>query len=351
MAPRPAADDDTESAADGPSPATDDPPASDNPIATGAPRATDAAPPEPRKAVPDGGRAPSEGAAATAASGEAVARSSNSFVGDFWINFKRWNLKAVRNPFVLVVSLVQPIIFLVLFTQVFGNLAGGALGGPGGAGPSYETFLVPAIAVQVSLAAAVTSGIGLVNDIENGMFEKVLVSPMRRTAVFLGKTAAELLRIAIQIGIILVLGVLLGAELTLGIPGALGIMAVGVLFSLWFIALSNTLAVLTRDQESTIIVANLLQFPLLFLSSAFLPLSTLPAWIQTFATYNPVTYGVDAARAIMLDADVMTVLDVTAFGGLWDSVVPGLAVLLALDLVLGGVAVFMLRRASSSAVK
>jgi len=290
----------------------------------------------------------SETAAATAAKGATTERSANSFLGDVWTNFKRWNLKAVRNPFVLVVSLVQPVVFLVLFTQVFGSVAGGAL--PGGI--SYETYLVPAIAIQVSLAAAVTSGIGLVNDIEEGMFEKVLVSPMNRTAVFLGKTLAELLRIAIQIGIILVLGVALGAEVATGVAGALGIAAVGVLFSLWFIAFSNTLAVLTRDQESTIIAANLLQFPLLFLSSAFLPLESLPGWIRTVATLNPVTYGVDAARAIILDADVLTAIDVSlGLGGATDTLVPAVAVLLALDLALGAVAVTMLSRATSSKVQ
>jgi ABC-2 type transport system permease protein len=194
--------------------------------------------------------------------------------------------------------------------------------------------------------------VGLVNDIEEGMFEKVLVSPMSRSAVFIGKTLAEVLRIAVQIAIILVLGVALGAEIATGVAGALGIMAVGVLFSLWFVSFSNTLAVLTKDQESTIIGANLLQFPLLFVSSAFLPLSALPGWIQTVAAFNPVTYGVDAARAIILDADVMTVIDVsTGYGGLWDSVIPGVAVLLALDLVLGGVAVYMLTRATSSNVQ
>jgi len=287
-------------------------------------------------------------AAATAAEGPTLERSANTFVGDVWTNFKRWNLKAVRNPFVLVVSLVQPIIFLVLFTQVFGNIAGRAL--PGGI--SYETYLVPAIAIQVSLAAAVTSGVGLVNDIEEGMFEKVLVSPMNRTAVFLGKTLAELLRIGIQICIILVLGVALGAEVATGVAGALGIVAVGVLFSLWFISFSNTLAVLTKDQESTIIAANLLQFPLLFLSSAFLPLEALPGWIQTVATLNPVTYGVDAARAIILDADVMTVIDVSlGYGAALDTIVPAVAVLGALDLVLGAVAVYMLSRATSSKVR
>jgi len=288
--------------------------------------------------------------AAAGVAGEGGGRSSNTFLGDVWVNFKRWNVKAVRNPFVLVVSLVQPVIFLVLFTEVFGNVAGRAVS-EGLPGVSYETYLVPAIAIQVSLAAAVTSGIGLVNDIENGMFEKVLVSPMNRTAVFLGKTAAEVFRIAIQVAIILGLGVLLGAEIETGVVGAAAIVATGIVFSLWFIALSNSLAVLTRDQESTIIGANLLQFPLLFLSSAFLPLETLPDWIQTFARLNPVTYGVDTARALMLDRDVMTVLEVSRFEGAMNTVVPGFAVLLGLAVGFGAVAVFLLSRASSSDVQ
>ena len=299
----------------------------------------------------DGDGAAASADAATAATDDrGPVGSGNTFVGDVWVNFKRWNLKAVRNPFVLVVSLVQPIIFLVLFTEVFGTVAGGAVN-QGIPGISYETYLVPAIAVQVALAAAITSGVGLVNDIENGMFEKVLVTPMNRTAIFVGKTAAEVFRIAVQIGIIIGLGVALGAEVVSGVVGVVGIVAVGVLFSLWFVAFSNALALLTRDQESTIIGANLLQFPLLFLSSAFLPLEALPGWIQTFARFNPVTYGVDAARSLMVDQDVMTVIEVSWFGGTLDGVAPGLAVLAALDLLLGGVAVFLLARASSSDVK
>ncbi|MBB6647484.1 ABC transporter permease [Halobellus ruber] len=284
------------------------------------------------------------------ATAPAGGRSGNTFAGDVWVNFKRWNLKAVRNPFVLVVSLVQPIIFLVLFTEVFGRVAGGAVN-RGIPGITYETYLVPAIAIQVALAAAITSGVGLVNDIENGMFEKVLVTPMNRTAVFTGKTAAEVFRIAIQITIILGLGTLLGAEIATGVVGAVGIVAVGVLFSLWFVAFSNALAIVTRDQESTIIGANLLQFPLLFLSSAFLPLASLPGWIRTFARVNPVTYGVDAARSLMIDRDVMTVIEVAWFDGTLDGVVPGVLVLIGLAVVFGGVAVSLLARASSSDVR
>ena len=284
----------------------------------------------------------------------------NGFARDTWINLKRWALKTTRNPFVMTVSLLNPIIFLVLFTEVFGQITGGAISQSLGTEAIYVTYLVPAIVVQTSLIAATTSGIGLVEDIESGMFEKVLVSPMHRGAVFLGKSLSEVLRIVVQTSIVLVLGYVLlyvdsGASfqeyIATGWLGMLGIVAVGIVFSVWFTAFSNVMALLTRDQESTIIAVNLLQFPLLFLSSAFLPLDILPGWVQTVAALNPITYGVDAARALMFGQDVMTVLEVTAFGGMWDTLVPALAVLVVLDLVLGAVAVHFLNRASSSKVQ
>jgi ABC-2 type transport system permease protein len=281
---------------------------------------------------------------------DGVRLSRNTFAGDFWANFKRWTVKSTRNPFFLFLSLIQPIIFLVLFTQVFGGVATGAINS-GEASVSYTTYLVPAIAMQVALAAAASSGIGLVNDMEEGMFEKVLVSPMNRTAVFLGKTASELLLILIQIGIILVLGTVLGGEIATGFAGAIGIMAVGFLFSVWFVSLSNILAVVSRDQETTALGANIIQFPLLFISTAFLPLDALPGWIQTVAGFNPVTYGVDAARALVLGRDVMTVIELNAFGGIWDTLVPAVSVLLVLDVVVGGVAVYVLKSATSSSVR
>lgn len=265
-----------------------------------------------------------------------------SFVNNVYANAKRWTIKAFRNPFVLVVSLVQPIVFLVLFTQVFGTVTGKAV-----PGTSYETYLVPAIAIQVSLAAAATSGIGFVNDIEEGMYEKVLASPMRQTEVFLGKTLAELFRMAVQIAIILGLGVVLGARIHTGFLGALGVIGVGVLFSVWFIAFTNTVAVLTEDQESTIITSNFIQFPLLFLSSAFLPVNTLPGWIQAIATYNPVTYGVDAARTLMLgEAQGQLVLD--GFSPVLGALLPSLTVLVVLATIFGYVAVYVLRRSRNN---
>lgn len=284
----------------------------------------------------------------------------NGFFIDVWITLKRWLVKTTRNPFVVVSSLVQPVIFLVLFTEVFGGVVGGALSQALGPGVSYITYLTPAIIIQSALVAAAGSGIGLVEDMENGMFEKVLVSPINRGAMFLGKALSEVVRISFQTLLILGLGYLMlwvktdgsvGTYIQTGLFGALGIIGVAIVFAIWFTAFSNIVALVTRDQESTIIGANLLQFPLLFVSSAFIPIQNLPEWVQTVATYNPITYGVDAARALMLGTDVLTVIDVTQFGGIWNTLVPALAALIALDLVLGGIAVYFLNRASSSAVR
>ncbi len=283
----------------------------------------------------------------------------NGFVVDVWINLKRWLVKTIRNPFVVVTSLLNPIIFLILFTEVFGQVTGGALSQSLGSDVSYVTYLVPAIIVQTALIAASSSGIGLVDDIEEGMFEKTLVSPMNRSAIFLGKALSEIVRIIVQTVIVLVLGYGLwwfntggsGTYIATGLLGAFGMIGIGIVFAIWFTAFSNIVALVTRDQESTIIGANLLQLPLLFVSSAFLPVDVLPGWIQAVATVNPVTYGVDAARALMLGQDVLTVIEVTAFGGIWNTLVPALIILVVLDLVLGGIAVGFLNRASSSEVQ
>lgn len=280
-----------------------------------------------------------------------IQRSKNSFLGDTWANFKRWFLKFLRSPHVIVMNLFQPILFLILFTEVFGDVVSGAITGATGGSLNYVTFLLPAIAIQVSIMTSEGAGINLVRDIDQWIFEKVMVYPMNKSAIFLGKTASEIFRIVIQIGIILVLGILLGAEIATGFIGALGIIGIGVLFSLIFISLTTTVAMLTKDQEAMMSIMLPLMFPLLFLSSAFLPLTKLPGWIQTFAKFNPVTYGVDAARAIVLEKDVMTVLNVTRFTGMWNTIIPAILVLLAVGLVSGVIAVLTIKRETSSEVK
>jgi len=286
--------------------------------------------------------------------------SGNSAATDMRISFKRWLVKTSRNPYVTFSSLVQPVIFFVLLAEVLGAVAGGALTQALGGDVHYVTYLMPAIVVQSALASAAVSGIGLVDDMETGMFDKTLISPMGRGAMFVGKVLSELVRITGQTLVILVLGYGLLASKTgasvgeyvrTGLPGLVGIVAVTVIFAGVFMAYSNVVALVTRDREATIMIANLLTFPLLFVSSAFVPLEVLPNWIRTVAVVNPVTYGVDAIRALVLGQDVLTVFDVTAFGGLWNTLVPAVAVLVVFTLVLGAAAVRLLNRAASAEVQ
>ena len=112
-----------------------------------------------------------------------------------------------------------------------------------------------------------------------------------------------------------------------------------LVFSVWYTAYSNVLGVVTGSSQATTIGTNLIHFPLLFASSAFVPVDTLPAWLQFVSAVNPVTYGVDAVRTLM-------------FGGVaWDVVGRSFLVLVALDVVLGAVAVFFLTRAASSQIR
>ncbi len=280
---------------------------------------------------------------------EEIQRSKNSFIGDISANFKRWILKFVRSPHVLIMNLLQPVLFLLLFTEVFGKIASGPISGSlGNSSIEYITFLLPAIAMQVAITTGQGAGIGLVRDMEEWIFEKVMVSPMSTTAVFLGKTFSELVRISVQIIIILGLGILLGAEVSTGVLGVFGIIFVGILFSMIFISLTTAIAMITKDQEAMMSIMMPIMFPLLFLSSAFLPLKILPTWIQTFATINPVTYGVDAARAIILGQDVMTVIDVTSFSGMWNTLIPAFIVMMAYILILGSFAVYTIKRETST---
>lgn len=118
--------------------------------------------------------------------------SGNSAAVDVRISFKRWLVKTSRNPYVTFTSLVQPIIFFILLAEVLGAVAGGTLTEAVGSGVYYVTYLTPAIMIQSALAAAAVSGIGLVDDMETGMFDKTLISPMNRGAMFLGKILSEI---------------------------------------------------------------------------------------------------------------------------------------------------------------
>nr|WP_303651835.1 ABC transporter permease [Halovenus rubra] len=266
-------------------------------------------------------------------------------VSDTLVNFTRWNRKLLRNPTSFLLEIVVAVFSLLLFSAVFGEVGAFALQQAGYVGIDYITFLLPAVLMQATMGSSFNSGIGLVKDLDSGMFEKTVVTPMSATAVFSGKAVSELLRIVVQLVIILGLATVLGASIDLGISGALGIIAVCLLVGLLFMSIANIVGLLARDEEALNAASMLFMFPLLFLSPAFIPLSS---DIELLATFNPVTYGVDAIRALIVGEDVMTVLTVTRFGGLLNTLVPAVGILLAMNFVFGSLAVWLLGRASST---
>lgn len=253
-------------------------------------------------------------------------------LADTWSSLKRWLRKSLRNPYIVFFTLVQPVVWLVLFTEVFESIA--RL--PGFESGSYLAFFAPVVVIQIALFAATSSGINLVYDMREGVFNKLLVSPIDRTAMFVGKTLAEAVVTSVQVVIVLVLALVLGASVATGFVGALSIIAVALLFSLGFAALSNTVALVTQNEDATILITNFLSLPLLFVSTAFLPAELLPSWVQTASAVNPVTYGVDAVRALMLD------------GWAWSVLGPSLVGLVVFDLVFGVIAMVLMKRATDA---
>lgn len=256
---------------------------------------------------------------------------SGDFLRDVATSFRRWSLKAIRNPFIVAFSLFQPLLWLVLFTQVFQSI----VQIPGFTADSYLAFFLPAVIIQLVLFSAASSGIGLVTDMESGMFEKTLVYPTSRAATFLGKTLTELARITLQVALIMALGYGMGVRVATGVAGVLAIFVVSMLFAGWFIALSNAIALWTQNSEATMIMTNFLSLPLLFMSSAFLPPELLPEWLQVVSALNPISYGIDAIRVLILD------------GWAWDVILTSALLLGFLDIALGIVAVFAIGRATS----
>jgi ABC-2 type transport system permease protein len=268
----------------------------------------------------------------------------NGLSRDVWVNFRRWSRKAVRNPTAFFLEIVVGVFSLLLFSAVFGDVGELALQSAGYGDVDYLTYLVPAVFMQATMGSAFTSGVGIVKDLQSGMFEKVTVTPMGWTAVLLGKAAADLLRILVQVLLVLALAVGLGASVETGVAGVVGIAGVSLLVGLLFMSVANILGVLVRDEEAINAASMLFMFPLLFLSPAFIPVA---ADIEWLARLNPITYGVDAIRALVLGEDVLTVLEVTRFGGIYDTLVPAVSILVGLNLVFGAVAVRVLGRASS----
>jgi ABC-2 type transport system permease protein len=223
----------------------------------------------------------------------------------------------LRQPYYIIGTLIQPVIWLLLFGQLFKSVA--AI--PGFTATSYITFLTPGVVVMSAMLSAGWSGTSYVVDMERGVMDRFLVTPVRRSALIGGELVYQAGMVLLQSLIILGLGYLVGARFPGGPVSVVLLLAATALLGAAFASLSNALALILRKQESLIALNVSLTLPLTFLSSAFLPVNLMPEWMQTVARFNPVNWAVEVGRQTLVES-----VD-------WQFVAVRLAGLLALTLV------------------
>jgi ABC-2 type transport system permease protein len=197
-----------------------------------------------------------------------------------------------RQPLYIMFTLVQPVIWLVLFGQLFKNV----VRLPGFGAVSYVDFLTPGVVVMTVLFGAGWSGMGIVRDLDLGIMDRFLVSPVSRVALIAGRLIQLGVVAIIQSVLIVVLGLIMGARFSGGILGVLVLIVCAVLLSLPIGALSCAMALVARKEETVIGAANFILLPLTFLSSVFMAANLMPGWIRNVARFNPVQWAVDAGR-------------------------------------------------------
>ena len=213
-----------------------------------------------------------------------------------WFMVLRQARNLMREPIWIALLLVQPMVWLVLYGQLFKNLT--RLGGFGTS--SYITFLAPAIVVMNGFFGATWSGMSMINDLDHKVVERFLATPAARTSLVLSQIVRSALTAAIQAVVILLVSLALGVSIAAGAAGWAVIILAGVLVNSAFAGLSQAIALLTRREATMIAVANFIGLPLLFLSTTMNARSQMPHWMQEVARFNPVDWGVRAAREVAL---------------------------------------------------
>jgi ABC-2 type transport system permease protein len=198
-----------------------------------------------------------------------------------------------RQPWYVAVTLVQPLIWLLLFGELFKSV--GDL--PGFGSDSYIAYLAPGIVVMSALFSSGWSGMATIEDIDRGVTDRLLVSPVRRSALIAGRVAQGALVIVIQSIIMVGIALAVGASFPGGVLGVAVLILVAALLGAAFAALSNSLALVTRQEESLIGAVTFLVLPLTFLSTALMREDLMPGWMRTAADLNPVDWAIEAGRS------------------------------------------------------
>jgi ABC-2 type transport system permease protein/oleandomycin transport system permease protein len=220
--------------------------------------------------------------------------SVNYAVSDALAMARRNLTRYIRIPTLLVFSTIQPIMFVLLFVYVFGGAVKGALP----PGVKYVDFLMPGIFVQTVVFGSTQTGVGLAEDLTKGMIDRFRSLPMARSAVLAGRTLGDSVRNTFVVMLMTVVGVMVGFRFHAGFMPAIAALLLVVAFGFSFSWISATIGLAVHDVESAQTAGFLWVFPLTFASTVFVPLASMPGWLQAFARVNPISITANAVRAL-----------------------------------------------------
>jgi ABC transporter DrrB family efflux protein len=251
-----------------------------------------------------------------------------SAVTDAWIVTGRNLRHFIRQPQLLIFSTIQPVMFVLLFAYVFG----GAIKGSLPPGVSYIDFLLPGIFVQSVAFRATQTAVGLAEDLDRGVVDRFRSIPMARSAVLIGRTVADLLRNVVILGLMIIVGYLIGFRFRAGPVDAVASVLIVSAFGLALSWIFAFVALAVRGAEAAQSAGFVVIFPLVFASSVFVPVSSMPSWLQAFAKVSPVSLTANTARTYAL------------YGGVPGSLAGAVAWILGLLLVFVPLCVWRYRR-------
>jgi ABC-2 type transport system permease protein len=235
--------------------------------------------------------APAGPAGSAPAGGEVLHRPSQ--LRQAWVILtQRYLRQLCRVPVVIFMTLIQPIIWLLLFGALFKKVAEI----PGFGGGDYITYLTPGVVIMTAMFSASWTGMAYIEDMQTGVMDRFLTAPVGRGALTAAMLAYQGLTTVLQSAIIIAIGWATGATFPGGAIGIAALIGVSVLIAVAMAGVSNWFALLTKQREALIGASTTLVLPLTFLSGAFLSLNLVPGWIADVAKFNPVNWAASAGR-------------------------------------------------------
>lgn len=221
-----------------------------------------------------------------------ISRAFTDTIAIIWRNLIQYR----RLPQLIVFSTIQPVMFLLLFTYVFGGAIKTDF-------HNYISYLLPGIIVQTVLFGSMQTGIGLAADLQKGMIDRFRSLPMAHSAILAGRTITDTIRNIFVVVLMVAVGMIIGFRIEHGIPQFLLALLLTLVFGFAFSWISACIGMMVKDVETAQVAGFIWVFPLVFASSIFVPIESMPVWLQSFARHTPITATVDAVRALSLGQD------------------------------------------------